>query len=138
MKLNIYKPGQGKYTRIGTIIGIGLIVAVGAYKGSQQLQSLKGIFSTPAFVFGIPTAAAALIVLVVAWIVNRVSAADFLIGTEGEMKKVSWSSRREVSGSTKVVIVTTFILAGILFAVDLLLIVVFQWFGIMPGGSSGG
>jgi preprotein translocase SecE subunit len=42
------------------------------------------------------------------------------------MKKVSWSSRKEVIGSTKVVIVTSFILAGVLFAVDILLTIVFH------------
>ena len=138
MKLKIYKPGQGKYTRMGTIIGVALIVCAGAYKGSLQLEATTSdLFRSPAFAFGVPTAIAALLVLVTAWIVNRVKAADFLIATEGEMKKVSWSSRREVAGSTKVVIVTTFIMAGILFAVDLLLVVLFQWFGIMPGGGSG-
>ena len=34
------------------------------------------------------------------------------------MKKVSWSSREEVIGSTKVVIVTTLIMAALLFLVD--------------------
>lgn len=29
---------------------------------------------------------------------------DFLVATEGEMKKVNWSTRREVAGSTVVVI----------------------------------
>ena len=43
---------------------------------------------------------------------------DFLIATEGEMKKVSWSTRREVIGSTKVVVLFTFLLAVLLFVVD--------------------
>jgi len=47
------------------------------------------------------------------------------------MKKVSWSSRKEVVGSTKVVIVTTFILAVIIFGVDLLFVVLFRWLGVM-------
>ncbi|MCK4602752.1 MAG: preprotein translocase subunit SecE [Phycisphaerae bacterium] len=65
------------------------------------------------------------------WVVNRPRSADFLIATEGEMKKVSWSSKKEIVGSTKVVIVTTFMLAAILFSVDILFQVLFQWMGIM-------
>ncbi|NLW87690.1 MAG: preprotein translocase subunit SecE [Planctomycetes bacterium] len=64
------------------------------------------------------------------WILNKPSAADFLIATESEMKKVSWSSRKEVIGSTKVVIVTTFIMAALLAGVDLLFILLFSWMGV--------
>lgn len=45
---------------------------------------------------------------------------EFLIATEGEMKKVNWSSRREVFGSTWVVIAISVIIATILFVTDLL------------------
>jgi preprotein translocase SecE subunit len=48
---------------------------------------------------------------------------EFLIATEGEMKKVNWSSRREVFGSTWVVIGISVIIATILFVTDIL----FQW-----------
>jgi len=44
---------------------------------------------------------------------------EFLIATDGEMKKVNWTSYREVKGSTIVVIVATFLIAGILFLVDM-------------------
>ncbi|MBS3820407.1 MAG: preprotein translocase subunit SecE [Planctomycetes bacterium] len=67
----------------------------------------------------------------VLWLVNRPRTADFLIATEGEMKKVSWSSRKEVIGSTKVVIVTTFILAAILFIVDLVFATLFRAMNVM-------
>jgi preprotein translocase SecE subunit len=36
------------------------------------------------------------------------------------MKKVNWSTRREIVGSTWVVIVITFALAAMLFGIDLL------------------
>ncbi len=48
---------------------------------------------------------------------------EFLIATEGEMKKVNWSSRREVFGSTWVVIGISVIIATILFVTDIF----FQW-----------
>lgn len=45
---------------------------------------------------------------------------EFLIATEGEMKKVNWSSRREVFGSTWVVIAISVMIATLLFVTDLL------------------
>ena len=51
---------------------------------------------------------------------------EFLIATEGEMKKVNWSSRREVFGSTWVVIGISVIIAAILFCTDLL----FRWIAV--------
>jgi preprotein translocase SecE subunit len=43
---------------------------------------------------------------------------EFLIATDGEMKKVNWSTRKEIIGSTWVVVTTVFVLAAILFVVD--------------------
>jgi preprotein translocase subunit SecE len=133
---DIYKRGQGKYTRIGTVMGVVLIVVIGAYKLSLMFEaSTVDWVKHPAFAFGTPTAMIVVFAMLMLWIINRVKTADFLIATEGEMKKVSWSSRREVTGSTKVVILTTFIMAGLLFAVDLLLLVVFTNMGILGSGS---
>ena len=124
----IYKRGQGKYTRITTFVAVMVIAIIGAAALSGKL----GGYTTNAYVrFGIPTALVALLGLFMFWMVNRPRSADFMISTEGEMKKVSWSSRKEVVGSTKVVIVTTFILAGILFGVDLVFLILFNWVGIM-------
>lgn len=55
---------------------------------------------------------------------SRPSSCEFLIATDGEMKKVNWSTRREVFGSTWVVIVASFMIAAILYVVDM----GFQWF----------
>jgi preprotein translocase SecE subunit len=51
---------------------------------------------------------------------------DFLVATETEMKKVSWSSRAELVGSTAVVIVTVFVLALFIYFADYILIYVFK------------
>ena len=48
----------------------------------------------------------------------RRGAVDFLIATDGEMKKVNWSTRREIRGSTVVVVVASFLLATAIFFVD--------------------
>jgi len=68
---------------------------------------------------GVPVLAMALTALLVYWLVGRHRrVCDFMISTEGEMKKVSWSTKREVIGSTKVVITLVALLAVMLFVVD--------------------
>ncbi|MGA2264849.1 MAG: preprotein translocase subunit SecE [Phycisphaerae bacterium] len=113
----IYKRGQGKYTRLMTFIGGMVLVMIGAALLSEYLT----VFSlSPVIRYGIATALVLGMAAVMFWVVNRPTSADFMIATEGEMKKVSWSSRREIIGSTQVVIITTLILAMILFTVDIL------------------
>jgi preprotein translocase SecE subunit len=50
--------------------------------------------------------------------VNVPTFADFLIATEAEMNKVSWSTRKRLMQDTVVVLVTTVLLTGFLMAVD--------------------
>jgi len=56
---------------------------------------------------------------------------EFLIATDGEMKKVNWTSYREVKGSTIVVIVATFLVAGILYLVDMSFSFIFSAIGVL-------
>jgi preprotein translocase SecE subunit len=56
---------------------------------------------------------------------NKPSNADFLIATDSEMKKVNWTSRKELIGSTKVVIFFMVIIASVLFVIDVLMGYVF-------------
>jgi preprotein translocase subunit SecE len=105
------------------------IVIIGAGLLSQLLVAYD-LTRTPLIRFGVPTLLVAASAVLMFWIVNKPSAADFMIATEGEMKKVSWSSRKEIIGSTKVVIITTFILAGVLFGVDILFSFFFQKIGL--------
>jgi len=49
-----------------------------------------------------------------------------MIATEGEMKKVNWSSRKEVFGATRVVIVMVLALASFLFVVNMAFIILFK------------
>jgi preprotein translocase SecE subunit len=46
---------------------------------------------------------------------------DFLISTDMEMKKVAWSTRRDITTSTLVVVGASFLLAGVLFGIDVTL-----------------
>jgi preprotein translocase subunit SecE len=52
---------------------------------------------------------------------------QFIVETWAELKKTTWPSRREVYGTTLVVIVTVLICAAYLFVVDLLLAGGMDW-----------
>lgn len=127
--VQIYKKGQGKYTRTITFVAATGIVLIAAVATSEFLKGYS-LTRPPMIRFGIPMGAVVVLGALVLWLVNRPKTADFLIATEGEMKKVSWSSKKEIVGSTKVVIVTTFILAAILFGVDMVLIFLTKQAGI--------
>ncbi len=126
--VEIYKRGQGRYTRIVTFVGVMLLVVIGAMRLSEELMTLP---LSPLVRYGLATALVVVGAVVMFWIVNRPRSADFMIATEGEMKKVSWSSRKEIIGSTKVVIITTLILTVVLFAVDMLFTHLFMWIKVL-------
>jgi len=113
---DIYKRGQGKYTRIWTAVATILVVGLGCLQLYRKLgAAYLGLWietMVPAAVF------VALSVLVL-WLVNKPSVADFMIAAEGEMKKVSWSSRKEIVVSTVVVIVVVVLMAALLGATDI-------------------
>ncbi len=115
----IYKPNQGTRVRWSTFLVGAAIGLAGAWWLSEQLSFLQsgwGVYLR----YGLPVLLLGGVALLMFWLVNRPSSADFMIGTEGEMKKVAWSSRREIVGSTKVVIFATFAMALLLFMVDIL------------------
>ena len=66
--------------------------------------------------------------LLIFWLVGKkASIADFMIAAEGEMKKVSWSSRREIAVSTFIVIVVVILVAMLLGVTDLSFQMFFDW-----------
>lgn len=131
-----YKQEQGKWTRLGTFIGSALLSAWAAKFLYDQLQVFQGAESWRMIV----TNVIPLVVLValggLSWWVSygQRTMGDFMIATEGEMKKVNWSTRREVIGSTKVVILFTLLMAAYLFVVDVVFQNLFQAIGVLKGG----
>lgn len=128
-----YKPEQGVRVRNGTVIGGGLLAAWGAKFVYERVVSYRTDEAwTLLIAYGIPVAVTAGLALFIYWIsYKHRPSSDFLIATEGEMKKVSWSSRREVIGSTKVVIVFTLLIAFLLGLVDFLFMWFFQAIGVL-------
>ena len=133
MAFEVYKRGQGKYTRLLTFAVGGVIGAAVAYYVSDLLGATN---LSQYLIFGIPLVIFATMAGLMFWVVNRPRSADFMIATEGEMKKVSWSSKKEIIGGTKVVIATTLILAMMLLAVDLAFGFFFKWIGVLKVGSA--
>lgn len=133
MALEFYKKGQGFYTRVGTAIGVGILMILGCWSLYLKLEGLT-MASAQAKAWiraGIP----AVLLLVLAWIAYKVlnspRVADFMIATEGEMKKVSWSTKKEIITSTKVVIVTVIIMSAILAGVDVGFMWLFEKMGVL-------
>ena len=72
----------------------------------------------PALQYTLPLLLIALTVWVAWRIVNYPAFADFLIATEAELNKVSWTTRPRLIQDTIVVLITTFLLAVFLFSMD--------------------
>ena len=136
MGLEFYKRGQGYYTRMCSAIAAGVLVILGCYRFYNWLEILNSNERlSPALKTwlqaGIPALLFFLLVWVVLKLVNSPRCADFMIATEGEMKKVSWSSRKEIMSSTLVVIITVFIMALLLMFVDLFFSWLFYEIGVL-------
>lgn len=70
-----------------------------------------------------------------AWFVgSNPASSDFLIATDSEMKKVNWSTAKQIRGSTIVVIVAAFLIAGLLFLVDIGFSTFFRFIDVLQTG----
>ena len=128
-----HKPGQGKATRLGSFIGAGALIAWGSLFLYDRLAIFEGDEAWRlAITVGIPLAFAVVMGTLAWWVIySRSDTGDFMIATEGEMKKVNWSTRREIIGSTKVVILFTVMMAVYIFAVDFVFQQLFKAIGVL-------
>jgi preprotein translocase subunit SecE len=130
MALNIYKRGQGKYTRLWSGLAVGLVAGLGCLQLYQKLEAASWGLSTRTTMWiatMVPAGLFVILGLVIFWLVNKPAVADFMVAAEGEMKKVSWSSRQEIFVSTFVVIVVVIIMALLLGATDVTFSAFFNW-----------
>ncbi len=129
-----YKRSLGVRVRRITILGILIIGGSGAY--SLWTQGIVPEQLTMNMPFALPTLTvwngarmgakelvSLVILFVTAWFafraVNVPDFAEFLIATEAEMNKVSWSTRKRLMQDTIVVLLTTLIMTVFLLVVDL-------------------
>jgi preprotein translocase SecE subunit len=85
-----------------------------------------GLMLVCAFVFG----------LIGFWFIgSKRRTVEFMIATEGEMKKVNWSSKRELQRSTWAVIFLTFALAFFCFVFDQIFYYTFYSAGVLDASN---
>src|SRR4029079_17751124 len=116
-----------------TAIGLGLIVGLGLWRLFDTL-----IANTISTRFGVPAAVG----LVLGWCIFRLVQyppfVEFLIATEAEMNKVSWTSRDDLYRATTVVLTTVVLMSVFLFGVDFLWSNLLQIIGVLKFGGGGG
>ena len=122
--MSVYKRGQGKYTRLISALGGAVIVAIGCLQLYRTLDAADISLWVETMV---PVGLFIALSVLMMWMVNNPSIADFMISAEGEMKKVNWSTRQEVVASTVVVISVVIILAALLGVSDFVLQLSVAW-----------
>ncbi len=124
MIFSIYKRGQGKYTRLCSAFAGAIIAGLGCLQLYNRLQATDlGLWIETM----IPAGLFVVLALFISWLMNKASVADFMIAAEGEMKKVSWSSKQEIAVSTFIVIVVVVFMAVLLGATDITFNRFFTW-----------
>ena len=127
---DIYKRGQGKNTRLCSALGAAIIAGLGCLRLYQHLEAADWNLSPRTRLWVTTMVPAGLFValsLLIFYLANKPAIADFLIAAEGEMKKVSWSSRKEIAISTFIVIVVVAIMAILLGTTDVGFYHFFDW-----------
>jgi preprotein translocase subunit SecE len=114
-RVDQYKPLQGKQARLWTGVGLGVILAAGLWRLSETLIDYQ-----PATRYGIPAAVGAILGWITFRLLQYPPFVEFLIATEAEMNKVSWTTKDDLYRATIVVLSTVLIVALYLFGVDTL------------------
>lgn len=130
MILSIYKRGQGKYTRLCSAFASAIVVGLGCWRLYNRLEAVEWGLSRKAALWiatMVPAGLFVALAILILWLMNKPTVADFMIAAEGEMKKVSWSSREEIAVSTLIVIVVVILLAMLLGATDISFRTFFDW-----------
>ena len=93
--------------------------------------------ASPATRFGIPTVVGAVLGWIIFRLVQYPPFVEFLIATEAEMNKVSWTSRDDLYRATTVVLATVVLMSVFLFGVDWLWSNLLQLLGVLKFGGGG-
>jgi preprotein translocase subunit SecE len=124
MRFEIYKRSQGKYTRLCSAFAVAIIAGLGCFQLYNEMKASDYGLWIETF---IPAGLFAVLALLVFWLVNNPRVADFMIAAESEMKKVSLSSRQQITDNTKVVIIVVIVMAVLLGVTDLVFRTFFTW-----------
>lgn len=129
----LYKPRQGWYARLYTALGLGVLLVLGLWRLHETLMTAA--ISTR---YGVPTLVGGALGWVIFRLVHYPPFVDFLIATEAEMNKVSWTSRDDLYRATSVVLATVVLMSVFLFGVDWLWSNLLQLIGVLKFGGNGG
>jgi preprotein translocase SecE subunit len=105
---------------MGTVVGVSVVSLLGILWLWEYMRAITIEGVNPLYV----AAGGAIIVgglvtfLMYYLVFVKARSVDFLIATEGELKKVNWSTRREVIGSTTAVIVTAMAITVFCYLID--------------------
>ena len=134
MMLKIYKKGQGTYTRMTSTIVCMVLAAFGCWRLYQQLVAIDiANAATKVWVQSlVPVVLFAILALIVHLILNSKTITNFMINAEGEIKKVSWSTKQEIVVSTYIVISVVIFMAVFLGATDVIFQLFFRGIGLLP------
>ncbi len=130
MAIEIYKFGQGKYTRLCSAFSAVIIAGMGCWQLYNKLGAVTwgiGGKATLWIATMVPAGLFVVLGILFFWLVNTATVADFMIAAEGELKKVSWSNKKEIAVSTFVVIVVVVLMALLLGVTDLGFARLFIW-----------
>lgn len=134
----IYKKGQGYWTRMGTAMTAGLIAIFTMQFIYEQVRAHATNPLTAARTAWIAVGIFfAIFALVVFFLTNKPNVVDFLIATDSEMKKVNWTTKAELIGSTKVVILFMIVIMIFLFAFDTIFGYFFKFINVLQVGPFG-
>lgn len=133
VQLKFYKPGQGTLTRWIAFGLLALLVLFGCHSlylfvATRSDWWMTDFFRLPVVDYGVTygflvstLVAAGGCLLVYVFVINQPKPAEFLIETEGELKKVNWPPRHEFLGSSFIVILSVAIISLYLMLVDMVL-----------------
>jgi preprotein translocase SecE subunit len=129
----IYKAGQGYWVRLMSAYAMGALVALGLVWLWKEFDGVSMFGIEPTYVRVAFMLVAALIFGVLGWYLLGVhrTTVEFLVATEGEMRKVNWSSRREIESATKVVILLTIFTAAYCWGFDIVFASIFRWMSVL-------
>jgi len=147
MPISIYKPNQGTYARAaaaGALLLLDLLACVSFYGmlgGEEKFKAVEIPVPYDAVWAGILFVALAAVIAIFVFGVQtglrRLDAAssslvDLLVDTQGELQKVSWPSREELSRSTVIVLSCVLLLGGFLWVVDIVISSAMMVLNVLP------
>lgn len=87
--------------------------------GSYRLSEILTVTSNVWVEYLVPAAVVAVLLWGIYYLQNRPTVANFLIEAEGELKKVSWSSKAQIVAATTVVITVVIVFSVLLGLIDI-------------------